>query len=50
MAYVYAAHFLISTGGKFQLVSNFIEFHALTLAHHSDALLTKVMPNFLSIE
>ena len=50
MAYVYAAHSLISTGGKFQLVSNFIEFHALTLAPRSDALLTKVVPNYLSIE
>ena len=39
MPYVYAAcrvHVTIfSTGGKFQLVSNFKELHTLTLAAHS---------------
>ena len=42
MAYVCTVHVTIFiTGGKFQLVSNFTEFHALTLAVHCYALLTQ---------
>ena len=43
MAYVCAAFtvcvIIFSTGGKFRLVSNFSELHALSLAAHSYALL-----------
>ena len=48
MAYVYAACTvrvsLLSNGGKFSLVSNFIELNAVFLATHSYVLLTVVIP------
>ena len=44
MVYVYATCTvcvtILSTGGKFQPVSNFTELHALTQAIHSHALLS----------
>ena len=42
-AYVYARLLFFSTGSKFRLVSNFTEFHALTLATRSYALLVDII-------